>query len=566
MRNVNCPRAQRTAALAALAMGLAASLAAGPASAQGAQGARVGDIAAERFQPAAGPGNLVTVETARVPQEFSYSFGLVIDYARQPLRLRHCLPGPCASPGAMIDRINVVRDLGTAHILAAITPLPRLQIALRLPFQYIAGEGVVTDPTSADYGGRQPGGIRGFAMGDPTLEAKVRVFGGVGDPVNLGVAVSASAPVGHATADGLYAGYGSPVVEARAIVDLDLKRFFAAVNAGAAFKTTAELGTLELGSELRLGAGAGVRITPAWQLLVEGFGSTNFTTQSGSSAAEIDGAVRFLPAAPIMLTLGGGAGLNQGVGVPAFRAFLGVGVFLQRKAQGASDPDMDKDGIPNEEDKCPIEGGDVVRVPGKLYGCPKRDSDGDGVPDHVDACPDQPGVATADAKDNGCPSNDRDHDGIPNDQDKCPDQAETYNGFQDEDGCPDYPPIRAEVRADQIVIINERVNFEFGSDKIAGARSFEALDLVAKVLKDHPEIKRIEVAGHTDNVGPDAMNLDVSRRRAAAVAAYMVSRGVERERLVSNGYGPDSPIAKNDTEAGRAANRRVEFKIILLAK
>lgn len=65
-------------------------------------------IAAERFQPAPGPGNLVTVETARVPADFSYSFGLVLDYARQPLRLRHCLPGPCSDPSATIEHLDVV--------------------------------------------------------------------------------------------------------------------------------------------------------------------------------------------------------------------------------------------------------------------------------------------------------------------------------------------------------------------------------------------------------------------------------------------------------------------------
>jgi outer membrane protein OmpA-like peptidoglycan-associated protein len=538
-------------------------MAAAPASAED---ARVGDVAAERFAPAPGPGNLITVETARVPADFAYSFGLVLDYARQPLRLRHCTPGACSAAGAEIDHLNVVSDLGTATVLAALTPVSRLQIGLRLPFQYIAGDGVVTDPTSAGYGGPQAGGIHGFAMGDPSLEAKVRAVGGVTDPVTAGASLSVSAPVGHATANGLYAGYGSPVVDARALVDLDLGRFFAAVNVGAAFKSTAQLGTLSLGSELRFGAGAGVRITPVVHVLAEGFGSTNFTTTSGSNAAELDAAVRILPpGSPFVLTLGGGAGLNEGVGAPAFRLFLGAGVFLDKKSD-PNDPDLDHDGIPNAEDQCPLEGGDVVRIHGKFYGCPKRDSDGDGVPDHLDACPDLPGVATQDPKTNGCPDNDRDHDGIPNDLDKCPDQAETYNGFQDADGCPDSPPIRAEVRADQIVIINERVNFEFGSDKIVGARSFEALDLVAGVMKDHPELKQIEVAGHTDNVGFSGMNLDISRRRAKAVLAYLVSKGVAPSRLTSNGYGPDQPVAKNDTEAGRAANRRVQFNILLLAK
>jgi outer membrane protein OmpA-like peptidoglycan-associated protein len=541
---------------------------ASPSGAARAQETRVGDVAAERFQPAPGPSNFVTVETARVPLEFAYSFGLVVDYARQPLRLRHCLPGPCNAAGAMITHLDVVRDLGQATLLAALTPIGRLQIGLRLPFQYIAGDGVVTDSSSAAFGGPVPGGIHGFAMGDPALEAKVRIFGGATSPIALGVALSASAPVGHATANGLYAGYGSPVVDARAILDVDVQRFFAAIDVGAGFKSTAKLGTLDLGSELRFGAGAGVRITKEWQILAEGYGSTNFTASNGSNAAEIDGAMRWLAAkAPVVVTAGGGAGLNEGVGAPAFRVFLGVGVFLDRKENGgAVDIDLDKDGIPNDEDRCPLEGGDVVRIKGPFYGCPKRDSDGDGVPDHLDACPDQPGAVAQDGKTNGCPPNDRDHDGIPNDRDKCPDEAETYNGFQDEDGCPDAPPIRAEVRSDQIVLINERVHFEFGKDRIVGARSFEALDLVAQVIKEHPEIKRLEIAGHTDNVGSDAANLEMSKRRAAAVCAYLMSRGVEASRLTSTGYGPDVPIAKNDTEAGRTANRRVQFNILLLAK
>jgi len=543
--------------LVASAVTVAATLTGGAARAQD---ARVGDVAAERFQPALGPGNLLTVDGARVPAELAYSFGLVLDYARDPLRLRHCLPGPCSDPGAQVGHLQVVRDLGTATLLAAVTPLPRLQIGLRVPVQFIAGDGVVTDPTNAAYGDAQPGGIKGVALGDPTLESKVRVLGGVRSPVTAGIALSASAPVGHATANGLYAGYGSPVVDARAIVDVALGRFFAAANVGAGFKSTAHLGTLDLGSELRFGGGAGVRITRGLSILAEVVGTTNFSGSAGSDSGEVDGAVRYLFArVPVTLTLGGGAGLDEGVGSPTFRAFLGVGVAFERN-------DLDKDGIPNDEDMCPLEGGNVVRLRGPFYGCPIRDSDGDGIPDHLDACPSVPGIATDDPKTNGCPSNDRDRDGIPNDRDKCPDEPETYNGFQDEDGCPDVAPVRAEVRENQIVIINERVNFAFNSDQIVGARSFEALDSVAKVLQEHPEIRRLEVAGHTDNMGPDAVNLQISKTRAEAVRAYLVTRGVDASRLSANGFGPDVPMAENRTEAGRAANRRVTFNILLLAK
>lgn len=270
---------------------------------------------------------------------------------------------------------------------------------------------------------------------------------------------------------------------------------------------------------------------------------------------------------PLQLTLGGGAGLNQGAGTPLFRVFMGAGLFLDRKGGvEKDDPDLDKDGILNAEEQCPREGGDVVRLRGPFYGCPKRDSDEDGVMDHVDACPDKPGIPTLDPATNGCPPNDRDHDGIPNDVDKCPDAPETYNGFEDADGCPDAPPIRAEVHADQIVIVNERVQFGFNSDRIEGARSFEALDLVAKAMHEHPEIKRIEVPGHTDERGPRAVNIEVSRRRAVPVLAYLVSRGIAEGRLTSNGYGPDAPVAPNNSEEGRSKNRRVQFNILYSEK
>ena len=287
------PRHPVVSAVIAVAFVSLASFAAGRSAS--AQDARTGDIAAERFQPAPGPGNLITVETARVPASFAYSFGVVVDYARDPLRLRHCLPGPCTAPGARVDHLNVVSDLGVVNVLAAITPFPRVQVGLRLPFQYISGQGVVTDNRSASFGAAQPGGIKGFAMGDPVIEAKMRAIGDITDRLNAGLAFSVSAPVGHATANGLYAGDGSPVVGLRAIVDLDLGRFFAAANAGAGFKSAARLGTLNLGSELRFGGGAGVRLTPELHLLAEGTGTTNFTTAAGSNTAELDGAFRWAP-------------------------------------------------------------------------------------------------------------------------------------------------------------------------------------------------------------------------------------------------------------------------------
>jgi outer membrane protein OmpA-like peptidoglycan-associated protein len=240
---------------------------------------------------------------------------------------------------------------------------------------------------------------------------------------------------------------------------------------------------------------------------------------------------------------------------------------MERNTAAAKvDPDLDKDGIENEQDRCPREGGDVVRLPGQYYGCPKRDADGDGVPDHLDACPAVKGITGADAASNGCPEKDRDKDGVPNDKDKCPDQPESYNGFEDDDGCPDQAPMRVEVRSDQIVVINSHINFDFNSQQIVGEESFKALDLVAQAMKEHPEIKQVEVAGYTDNVGTRDINLEYSRKRAENCVAYLVSKGIEPSRLVAKGYGPDKPVASNDTAEGRAENRRVQFNILMMFK
>ena len=87
------------------------------------------------------------------------------------------------------------------------------------------------------------------------------------------------------------------------------------------------------------------------------------------------------------------------------------------------------------------------------------------------------------------------------------------------------------------------------------------LDTGALILEAHPAIN-ISIEGHTDNSGTVAGNQKLSERRAAAVKAYLVSKGINADRMTTAGYGQTRPVADNKTAAGRAANRRVEFKII----
>ncbi len=104
------------------------------------------------------------------------------------------------------------------------------------------------------------------------------------------------------------------------------------------------------------------------------------------------------------------------------------------------------------------------------------------------------------------------------------------------------------------------VNFEFAKAGLIPA-SAATLDVVADVLRRYPGL-RVEVGGHTDDRGSDATNDRLSQRRAESVMAYLVASGVTQGRLSAVGYGERRPVASNDTETGRALNRRVEFVVV----
>lgn len=109
--------------------------------------------------------------------------------------------------------------------------------------------------------------------------------------------------------------------------------------------------------------------------------------------------------------------------------------------------------------------------------------------------------------------------------------------------------------------ITETVQFATGSAKILPA-SFGLLDEVAQILVDNPQIELLQVEGHTDSTGGAAVNRKLSQGRAESVRKYLIGKGVDGKRLVAKGFGPDRPIAGNDTDAGREQNRRVEFNIL----
>ena len=201
--------------------------------------------------------------------------------------------------------------------------------------------------------------------------------------------------------------------------------------------------------------------------------------------------------------------------------------------------DADGDGVGDNVDKCP---GTPTGVGVDPTGC-AIDDDGDSISNTEDKCPNTVRGVTVDAS--GCPV-DSDTDGVTDDQDLCPNTAPQAQ--VDPKGCPLVSKARGVLKG---------VTFKFGSAELT-KESLKILDEVAMALSEFPKV-RVEVQGHTDNVGPAKTNLKISGDRAKAVVAYLVSKGVDRDRLEAKGYGGTKPIAKNNTKANRRKNRRVEL-------
>lgn len=124
---------------------------------------------------------------------------------------------------------------------------------------------------------------------------------------------------------------------------------------------------------------------------------------------------------------------------------------------------------------------------------------------------------------------------------------------------PPKPPPRVEVR-DNKIEIHEKILFETAKAVIK-EDSFSLMDEIVQVFTDNPHILMVSIEGHTDSDGADQYNMTLSDKRAKAVMDYIVQKGISADRLSAKGYGETKPIAENDSEEGKAKNRRVEFHI-----
>jgi len=189
-----------------------------------------------------------------------------------------------------------------------------------------------------------------------------------------------------------------------------------------------------------------------------------------------------------------------------------------------------------------------------------KDADNDGVVDSTDKCPGT--LAGVKVNDNGCSQvdatekpvvaveskvADTDKDGVLDANDKCP--ATTAGSIVDTKGC--------ELKKSFVL---KGVNFVTGSDQLTNESKTILNDVAIVLLKNNEMV--IELAGYTDNRGNPKLNDKLSKMRAESVMNYLVTKGVNSQRMSAIGLGDENPISSNDTSDGRANNRRVELKIL----
>ncbi len=487
------------------------------------------------------------------------------------------------------DDARTQRDIETpmqhqliAHLQAGAELASRLGVNITIPVAVFQDGGA--DPQRLGIANgleRRP-----VALHDIRLDGRVRAFETDDGLLRLGGGGALWVPVGDSesfASDDQVTGYlyGS--------AEFDFGPFYMSGNIGPHFRPErsigGENGALFLASELRYAAGVYLPLREG-KLLLGGelWGTTgvgNVGPQDESSLfASKNTDLEWLGLIRVNLDQrqrwyfkgGGGTRLSNGYGSPDVRVIAQIGTYTTIEDTGAGqvarryrdapdiemqDKDTDGDGYPDDIDMCPTVKEDG-KQPAPTDGCPApSDRDGDGIMDDVDKCPDEPEDMDGIQDSDGCPEVDADNDGIPDTEDACPTEPGLKNKIAEKHGCPGQTKF---IEGSDEIQLLQPIQFETGKSRIK-AVSFPILDEVVALLQARDDLK-IAVHGHTDSRGSAALNTRLSKDRAKACMQYLISKGIAASRLQSEGFGPDKPVADNETEAGRAKNRRVEFKIV----
>ncbi len=531
----------------------------------------------QRLKPAPAQSvNYFGLHQARVLHGGGYEVGLHLNYA-DDLLVMH---------GADDERIaSIVSNQLTMHLTGGVGIADRLEIGLDIPVILLQSGDELPGLPSADVSDA------GAGLGDIRIVPKVLLFGP--DAGESGPAMAFLLDTYLPTAGSEdYQGEDFRM-EPRLAFDYALGGGSrVGVNLGYLARAATTIENLEVDDTFTYGLGADVALgdDDQFHIVPEFRGETVVGASdrdNEESPLEWMLGARYFTESDVMIQGAFGTGIINGFGTPDWRLFFGIAYAPRAHEEpeigdadgdgfaddvdgcpnvaedfddfednnGCPDTDDDRDGIPDTDDGCRLDPEDQDGFEDD-DGCPDIDNDDDGILDVGDDCPDDAEDDDGFEDDDGCPDPDNDEDGILDIDDECPNDAEDIDGDRDDDGCPEGPIVTCEE-----IRIDEHIRFALDSHEI-DTSSYRILDEVARVLTTATHIELIEVEGHTDDQGDDDHNEGLSERRARAVRNYLRDQDIDRDRLQYNGYGETQPVESNATEEGRAANRRVVFRII----
>ncbi len=388
---------------------VAVLLAVVPAHAQGTSG--VGDeFGIERFRLAMDRAGIVDVDSADVPGHLSWSAGLWVGFAHDPLVLYDQSMAPVDSLVGQRLTTGVVGSLGL---------IDRIELGLGFDIVGYQSGDTATTMTSLPSAG----------IGDLRLGAKVLMTRT--EQLQFAVIPAFTVPVGDASG---FLRESGPTFAPELAISGGAGRIRGAGNLGYRLRSRTSIAGLVIDDEVFARIGAGVRVGPERAPIVELSCSSSLalpTSNVNSNQVAIEilagAARRVTPAVSVFAA--GGLGLDNGFGTPDWRAVLGVRLESERG-------DRDGDRIEGLSDRCPDQAEDLDGFDDH-DGCPDLDNDGDGVADAQDRCLNDAEDRDSFSDDDGCADPDNDGDGIPDAQDRCPNQPEDKDGIADADGCDD---------------------------------------------------------------------------------------------------------------------------------
>jgi outer membrane protein OmpA-like peptidoglycan-associated protein len=487
--------------------------------------AEEGRFDAQVFRPAAAPRDLVMVQKSEVIGHFSPTIGFYYDVALNPLELVVNDTGRTMDAVAARLQLTGLAGIGFFNLFDVSLAMPFVAWQSSDNLRSIGTEGEIETPAFGD--------LRlSSKMAIPYLNRKEEVKEGFG----MAIAGNVNLPTGNEnafTSDGILTGGVTLITDYRFNFGLIL-----ATNLGLWLRPDTQFAGVRIGNMAQFGVAGEMYVVQRWGLSVIGevYGYpslTSFPDSPKQVPAEALLGIRWQTKHGITITFGGSFGAACGFGSPAIRFFNGI-TFQPKNSR--------------EQEEI-----------NRLQMRDSDDPDHDGLIEAADKCPDMPGSP----ENFGCPDLDRDADGIMDRDDECP---ELNAGGMGKKGCP-----VAFIKGDEIVILDQ-VHFATDRDIILD-ESKPILDEIARLLKDRPEIRELEIEGHTDSRAGVLYNINLSQRRVNNVMAELVARGVDPARMTAKGFGQsqllydDSKCTMPDEELTpdcrfmTSKNRRVVFKI-----